>query len=100
MIIVFLFVGVLFLVAATKGEDDTRLLIETLKRDFTGPNNFLVWILALGGIYSLGFFKPLAKFSGLFVILILVAIVVRRKDANGDTFIVSFAKQIRSTENE
>lgn len=95
MIVVLLFVGLLFLIAATRGEDETKELIEILKSDFTGENNFFVWMLAIGGIYSLGFFKPLAKFSSLFVVLILVAVVVRRTDKEGNTFFVSLANQLR-----
>lgn len=98
MILVFLFVGLLFLVAATRGTEQTQELIDIIKADFTGKNNFFVWILAIGGIYSLGLFKPIAKFANYFIILILIVIVVRRKDDNGDTFFVSFAKQIRTTE--
>ena len=98
MIIVFLFVGALLVVSGVKGEDETKLLLDTLKSDFSGQGNFFIWALAIGAIYSLGYIKPLAKVSGLFVVLIFVAIIVRRKDINGDSFFVSLSKQIRSTE--
>lgn len=98
MILVILFIGILFVSAASR--DKTPELIAVVKDDFTGKDNFFVWALAIGGLYSLGYIKPLAKFSSYFVILVLIAVIVRRKDENGDTFFISFANQLRSTENE
>lgn len=98
MILVLLLFGLLFLISATRGTDETEKLLELLKSDFTGKDNFFVWAIAIGGLYSLGLIKPLAKFASLFIILVFVVIIVRRKDLNGDTFFVSLSKQIRTTE--
>jgi hypothetical protein len=100
VIVVFLFIGFLLVISGVRGEEQTKLLLDTLKSDFSGQGNFFIWALAIGALYSIGYIKPLAKVSGLFVILVFVAIIVRRKDVNGDSFFVSFSKQIRSTENE
>lgn len=44
--------------------------------DFTGPNNFLYWIVAIGLVGSLGYAKGLETFSRAFMILVLFIMVI------------------------
>ena len=66
----FLFFGTLLLVATIRGKDQTDKLFALLKSDFTGPNNYFVWALAIGAISALGYAKPLRVFSNLFLGLV------------------------------
>ena len=94
----FLFiVALLFLVSAVRGEEATKRLVETIKADFTGPNNFLVWALALGGLAGLGYVKQARTFSNVFLALVFVVLILT-KGRDGKDFISSFVSQIRSTE--
>lgn len=92
-----LIVGVLFLVAAIRGPEATDTLLKTLRSDFTGPNNFLVWALALGGLAGLGYVKALKPFSDSFLGLVILVLVLT-KGRDGKDFISSFISQIRATE--
>lgn len=45
-----------------------------LVSDFTGQNNFIFWIAALGAVGALGYIKELEPFSRAFIVLILIGI--------------------------
>ena len=58
-------------------------LVDLVKNDFTGPNNFLVWILAIVVAGSFGYvpkFKPVAL---AFLGLIFAAIILANQKASG-----------------
>lgn len=50
--------------------------------DFTGPNNFTTWILAIGAIGSVGYIEALRPLSRAFMTLIIVSFVLK----NGGVF--------------
>lgn len=50
-----------------------------LASEFTGKNNFIFWIAAIGIIGSLGYVKTLEPFSRMFLVLILVSIFLSNK---------------------
>jgi len=50
--------------------------------DFTGQGNFLYWVASIGAIGALGYVPALQKFSRGFIVLIIVAMVIR----NGGVF--------------
>jgi hypothetical protein len=69
---VLLFIGILLVaVAATGSYTD---LGAQLYQDFSGPGNFLYWIVALGFIGALGYIKPLQPVSRALIGLIILAI--------------------------
>lgn len=47
--------------------------------DFTGKNNFIFWVAALGVVGALGYIKELEPFSRAFLVLILVSIFLSNK---------------------
>lgn len=70
----FVFVGVLLIVTGVK--DTYVALGNQIVKDFTGPSNFFVWVLALGAVGSLGYVEKLRPFSNAFMVLILLAMVL------------------------
>lgn len=99
MPLLFLIVGCLFLVAAVRGEDQTRKLLDLLKSDFMGPNNFLVWALAIGSVAGVGYVPKMKPFSNVFLALIFIVLLLVKKDTSGQDFITSFFRQVRATES-
>jgi hypothetical protein len=77
MPLVFLAIGVLFLVSAVRGTQDS--LFSLLSDDFTGKNNFLLWIVAIAFIGALGMVEDLRKLSNAFLLLVVVVILLSNK---------------------
>lgn len=98
MPLLFLIVGVLFLVPAVRGEEETKKLLALLRSDFIGPNNFLVWALAIGTVAGLGYVPKMRPLSNALLVLIFVSMILIKRDADGVNFFTSFYNQIRSTE--
>lgn len=89
--------GVLFLTAAVRGnkcngQQCSDLLFTTLKSDFTGPNNFIYWGLALFIIGAAGYYKPLKPLSNAFLALVILVLFISNKG-----FFQKFMDQIKST---
>lgn len=87
-----LVVGVVFLVAAVRGKQE--LLFDTMRSDFTGPNNFFYWGLALFLIGSVGYYKPAKAFSNAFMTLVVIVLFLHNRG-----FFAKFMEQIGSTTN-
>ena len=76
--------GILFLTAAVRGDkcdgqQCSDLLFSTLKDDFTGPNNFIYWGIALFIIGAAGYYKPLKPLSNAFLILVIVVLLLSNR---------------------
>lgn len=84
-------IGILFLTAAVRGKHD--LLFETLKDDFTGPNNFIYWGLALFLIGAVGYYKPAKPLSTAFMSLVIVVLFLTNRG-----FFQRFMEQIGATQ--
>jgi hypothetical protein len=97
MPVLFLFVGILFLTASVRGGEYPKQLLDLFKKDLTGPNNFFVWLAAIGGIAAIGFVKELKPFSNAFLTLIFIVLIIVKKDKDGKDFFSSFISQLRST---
>jgi hypothetical protein len=70
-------VGLVLLVASIRGTQ--KELFDTLKSDFTGSNNFVFWVLALGIISALGTIKTIRPVTqGFLALVILVIFLVNR----------------------
>lgn len=98
MPLLFLIVGVLFLVAAVRGKEQTDKLLRLFRSDFVGPQNFLVWALAIGSVAGLGYVPKLKPFSNAFLVLIFIVLILVKKDSTGQDFFTSFFRQVRATE--
>jgi hypothetical protein len=96
--LLFLIAGVLFFTAAYRGGDAPTKLTGILKSDFTGPNNFFVWALALGAVAGIGYIPKLRPLANALFVLVLLALILAHSNKNGDNFVTLFFKQIRSTE--
>lgn len=89
--------GVLFLTAAVRGDkcngqQCSDLLFTTLKSDFTGPDNFIYWGLALFIVGGVGYYKPLKPMSNAFLGLIVIVLFLSNRG-----FFQKFLEQIQST---
>jgi putative exporter of polyketide antibiotics len=88
-----LIIGIVLIVAATRNTQDN--LFTLVKGDFTGPNNFLYWVVAIVAIGMLGYIPRLKPFSTAFLVLIGVVILLSHKG-----FFAQFQEQISSTEGD
>lgn len=50
-----------------------------LRKDFTGPGNFLYWIVAIMAVGSIGYIENLKSFSRLFLALILISMLLSNR---------------------
>jgi hypothetical protein len=94
-----LLLGALFLTAAVRGQkcggkQCADVLFETIKDDFTGPNNFIYWGLALFLIGALGYFKPMKPLSNAFLGLVILVLFISNRG-----FFSKFMEQIGSTQS-
>lgn len=72
-------IGAVFFAAAVRGPDQVNLLFSTLKDDFSGPNNFIVWALAIWAITAIGYSKTLRPLSHVFLALVILVLFLRNK---------------------
>lgn len=91
--------GVMFLTAAVRGnkcdgQQCSDLLFQTLKEDFTGPNNFIYWGIALFIIGAAGYYKPLKPLSNAFLVLVILVLFISNRG-----FFVKFMQQISATQS-
>ena len=93
MPVALLLIGILFLTAAVRGKHG--LLFETLRDDFTGPNNFLYWGLAFFVIGAAGYWKPLKPLSNAFMLLVVVVLFLSNRG-----FFNKFMDQLGQTQRK
>lgn len=98
MALMFLIAGVLFFVAAVRGKEASAELVDTLRGDFTGPGNFIVWSLAVGCVAGLGYIPKMRPLANALFVLVIVALILSHSDKSGKNFVTEFFKQLRSTE--
>lgn len=90
MAIILLIVGAIFIVASVRGKHEELFAI--LKDDFTGPNNFFIWGMAIFFIGAVGYVKQIKPLSNSFLVLLFVVIFL----TSGRGFFDQFMRQIRS----
>ena len=78
---VLMFIGLLLTVVAVR--DNQSALYDQLAKDFTGPGNFTVWIVAIVAIGSLGYVKTLKTPVDLLLGLMLIGFIA--SNASGFT---------------
>lgn len=89
MPVALILMGIILLVSALKGTQ--RDLFALLKDDFSGSNNFFVWVLAFVFIIAVGYAKPLRPLSNAFLGLIILVLLVQNKG-----FFPSFLAQVKA----
>lgn len=67
-------IGLVLVIASARGT--LKDLGALLKGDFTGEGNFFLWLIALGVLGMIGYYKPAEKFSRAFMTLVLLAMVL------------------------
>jgi hypothetical protein len=79
--------GIILLVSGVRGSH--KQLADLLKDDFTGRQNFLVWIVAILGIGAVGYVPSLQPVSRSFLVLVLLVLFI-----NNRGFFTQFQQQI------
>lgn len=87
--------GALLLIAGVRGTQDD--LFALLKKDFSGPGNFFLWILAILLVGSVGYVKQLRPISNAFLVLILLVFILAANKGGRD-FFSSLLSQISGTQ--
>lgn len=67
-------IGLIMIVTGARGT--YRQFAAQITADFTGPGNFLYWIIGLGVVGAVGYIDSLRTFSRLFMTLILISMVL------------------------
>jgi hypothetical protein len=75
-------------------------LFDLLKGDFTGPNNFIFWLISILLIGSLGYIPKLKPLSTAFVVLVVVVLVLTKGNpkGKGGGFFEQFTTALNSTQ--
>lgn len=85
-------IGLLLVIVGVQGTQ--QQFGQQLYKDFSGPGNFVYWIIALGVVGSLGYIPSLKSFSRWFMALIIVAMFL----ANDKSGNVGFFQRILNLE--
>ena len=85
--------GILALVLGYNGTEGN--FFSLLKSDFTGPGNFIYWILAIAVIGGLGYVPGLQGVSRAFLFLVILVLVLTK----GQGFFSQFNGAINGTTN-
>lgn len=85
--------GIVLIIAAVRNTQQDLYFL--LAHDFTGPNNFIYWTLAILVIGSIGYIPRLKPVSDGFLILVILALFLTKKTG----FFDMFQKQIASTQS-
>jgi len=85
-------IGVILLVAVIKGNQCD--LLNLVKSDFTGSNNFILWVTAVVIIVAIGNVKAIRPVSDAFLGLVILVIIVANYK-NGNIF-TNFTNQLKS----
>lgn len=74
---VFLVVGIVMIVSAVRGTSDQLLTL--WKGDFTGPNNYLYWMVSILIIGAIGYAPKLRGLSRAFLVLVIIVLFLSNK---------------------
>lgn len=69
-------IGIILLIAGVRGKQD--VLFSTVKGDFTGPNNFIFWMVSIFVIGAIGYIPKLKPVSTAFLALVIVVLFLRK----------------------
>lgn len=93
-----LIIGIALLVSAVRGTQGD--LFNLVKGDFTGPNNFIYWTIAILFIGSVGYIPKLKPLSVGFLTLVVLVLVLKRGDPNSGSggFFAEFTNALKTTQ--
>lgn len=95
-----LIIGIILLVAAVRDSQDD--LFKLVKGDFTGPNNFVFWVVSLLIIGAVGYIPKLKPISVGFLTLVLLVLFLSRgnpQNATSGGFFEKFTAAIKGTQS-
>jgi hypothetical protein len=95
-----LIIGAVMLIAAARGRESD--LFALLRNDFTGPGNFVYWVISILVIGAIGYIPRLKPVSDAFLALIVIILFLTKGDPKkspGGGFFEQFTRQIQSTNN-
>lgn len=78
MPLLLIIIGVFFIVASVRGTH--KELWDLLKKDFTGPGNFLYWSAGILFLALLTLWEPVRPVAKAFLILIFIMLFIGHKD--------------------
>jgi len=90
-------VGAAFLVAGVRNTQST--LFGLVRAEFTGPNNFIFWVISILIIGAVGYIPKLKALSDGFLALVILVLILTRGNPNavGGGFFQQFTRQIGTT---
>jgi uncharacterized membrane-anchored protein YitT (DUF2179 family) len=91
----FILVGLALLTSGVRGTSQD--LATLLKGDFTGPKNFIYWMLSILLIGSIGYIEKLRPLSRAFMVLVIVVLFLANDPSNGLGFFQKFQAAIDNT---
>jgi Mn2+/Fe2+ NRAMP family transporter len=94
---VLILAGLVLIVAAIRG---THVQLGTLLvNDFTGPNNFVYWVVAIVLIGSLGYIDKLKPISVTFLVLVVLVLFLAKGNPQnlGGGFFEKFTRGLEAT---
>lgn len=95
---VFLTIGVVLLASSVRNTQDQ--LFGLVKGDFTGPQNFIFWFLAIMIIGSIGYIPKAKPIATAFVTLVVIVLVLSRGNPSsaGGGFFQQFVSQVQPSQ--
>lgn len=87
-----LIIGIVLLTVAIRGTQAD--LFTLLKSDFSGQNNFFLWVLAFIILIGLGYWKTIRPATDAFMILLIIVIFLAAYKDDKDLF-SSFVSQLK-----
>jgi len=92
MTITAILIGLILVVAAIRGNQDE--LFDLVKDDFTGSNNFIVWIVAIGFLFALTKVEQVKPIANAFIGLLLLVVIIGNRN-----FPQEFMRQVKAGTN-
>ncbi|HEY6371849.1 MAG TPA: hypothetical protein VIX37_14810 [Candidatus Sulfotelmatobacter sp.] len=74
-------IGILLIVVAVRNRQTE--FVQTVKSDFTGPGNFMYWVVALVIVGAIGYIPKAKPVADLFIVLILIVLLLKRGNSSG-----------------
>jgi hypothetical protein len=94
----FAIVGIIFTIAGVRGRSGD--LLDLLKGDLTGENNFIYWIISIAVIGALGYIDAFRPFSRALLALIIIVLILAEDKAVGGGFFEKFQDAVADITTE